>query len=77
VGHVMEEMAQLDEGGEGVALMSAEGFKAYADDSIWVSAGSAGARGMNREGLCAGSGDLSGLKGGAGMRTFCCSVANR
>lgn len=37
VGHVMEELADLDEGGEAAALMSAEGFKAYADDSIWVS----------------------------------------
>jgi hypothetical protein len=35
--HVLEELAQLDEGGEAAALMSAEGFKAYADDSIWVS----------------------------------------
>jgi hypothetical protein len=33
----MEELAELDEGGEAAALMSAEGFKAYADDSIWVS----------------------------------------
>lgn len=33
---VMEEMADLDEGGDEAALMSAEGFKAYADDCIWV-----------------------------------------
>lgn len=33
----MQEMADLDDGGEGAALMSAEGFKAYADDCIWVS----------------------------------------
>ena len=38
----------LDDGGEGAALMSTEGFKAYADDSMWVSAGSAGARGVMR-----------------------------
>lgn len=35
--HVIEEMAGLDEGGEGATLMCAEGFKAYADDCIWVS----------------------------------------
>jgi hypothetical protein len=39
VAHVLQEMADLDDGGEGAALMSAEGFKAYADDCIWVSAG--------------------------------------
>lgn len=77
VGHVMEEMAQLDEGGEGATLMSAEGFKAYADDSMWVSAGSAGARGVIMEGLCTGSAGIRGMAEGAGMRTFCCSVANR
>lgn len=37
VGHVMEELALLDEGGDEAAVMSADGFKAYADDSIWVS----------------------------------------
>jgi hypothetical protein len=36
VTRVMGEMACLDEGGEDAALMSAEGFKAYADTSIWV-----------------------------------------
>lgn len=38
----MQEMADLEEGGEGAALMSAEGFKAYADDCIWVSEALAG-----------------------------------
>lgn len=37
VGRVMQEMAQLDEGGDEAALMCAEGFRAYADSTIWVS----------------------------------------
>jgi hypothetical protein len=37
LGHILAGMAELQEGGPDAALMSAQGFRAYAHEMIWVS----------------------------------------
>jgi hypothetical protein len=37
LGHILSDMAELDEGGPDAALMSAQGFRAYTQEMIWVS----------------------------------------
>jgi hypothetical protein len=37
LGHILAGMAELQEGGPDAALMSAQGFRAYAHEVIWVS----------------------------------------
>lgn len=37
LGHILSDMAELEAGGADAALMSAQGFRAYAQEGIWVS----------------------------------------